>query len=177
MEIKQYLTPLERDALAEIFNISLGGAAKLMSEMISDEILLSVPNLELITPEEMCKFSSLQQSEICSIEQKFSGGLGAGMALLLFQKESSLKIIQMMMKDYATMDDVSHFEKDALSEIGNIILTSVLSTLANLAHRDIETQIPEFFVGKYESLIQASLDRKKKKIPFYWYASITKSKD
>ncbi len=153
------LTDLERDALAEIFNISLGAAASLLSEMISDEILLSVPSLKLITTEQLNEVEDLTDQDICAIEQKFEGGLGKGAALLLFKKKSSLQIVQMMIKDYVSIDEVSQFEKDALSEIGNIILNSILSTLADLGSMRIETQIPEFFVGQYQTVFRENFEK------------------
>lgn len=153
------LTDLERDALAEIFNISLGAAASLLSEMISDEILLSVPSLKLITTDQLNEIEDLTNQDICVIEQKFEGGLGKGAALLLFKKKSSLQIVQMMIKDYVSIDEVSQFEKDALSEIGNIILNSVLSTLADLGTLRIETQIPEFFVGQYQAVFRENFEK------------------
>ncbi|GBF51501.1 chemotaxis protein CheC [Leptospira ryugenii] len=147
------LTELEADALNELFNISLGGAAKLLSEMISNEILLTVPGLKLITFDDAIKMDNLIDRDVCSIKQNFKGGLGNGSAFILFHKTSSLEIVRMMMKDYVETNEVSHFEKDALSEIGNIILNSILSTLAKMAQKKIETFLPEFNVGKYQEMI------------------------
>ncbi|XDD42614.1 chemotaxis protein CheX [Leptospira sp. WS60.C2] len=146
------LTELERDSLCELFNISLGGAAKLMSEMISDEILLTVPSLRLITKTEARNFENLAEKEVCTVEQKFIGDIGDGSAFLLFHKSASLEIVKMMMKDYVALNEVSQFEKDALSEIGNIILNAILSNLAKMSHYKIETRIPEFFTGRYEDI-------------------------
>ncbi|MCG6140215.1 chemotaxis protein CheC [Leptospira bourretii] len=148
-----FLTEIERDSLCELFNISLGGAAKLMSEMISDEILLTVPSLKLISTEEAKNIEYLANQEVCTIEQKFIGGIGEGSAFLLFHKSASLEIVKMMMKDYVALNEVSQFEKDALSEIGNIILNAILSNLAKMSDYKIETHIPEFFAGKYEDLL------------------------
>ncbi|MCZ8156605.1 MAG: chemotaxis protein CheX [Leptospira sp.] len=148
------LTELEQDAINEIFNISLGGAAKLLSEMISNEILLTVPSLRIVKLEEALHIESLKNFQVCSIEQKFTGGLGEGSAFILFHKDSSLEIVRMMMKDYVEINEVSHFEKDALSEIGNIILNSILSNLAKMSEKKIETEIPEFFLGEYEEVLK-----------------------
>ncbi|TGM37312.1 chemotaxis protein CheX [Leptospira biflexa] len=148
-----HLTELEQDSLCELFNISLGGAAKLMSEMISDEILLTVPSLKLITKAEARNFENLAYQDVCTVEQKFIGDIGNGSAFLLFHKSASLEIVKMMMKDYVALNEVSQFEKDALSEIGNIILNAILSNLAKLSHYKIETHVPEFFSGKYEEIL------------------------
>lgn len=147
------LTEIERDSLCELFNISLGAAAKLMGEMISDEILLTVPSLKLISTEEAKKIEYLANQDVCTIEQKFVGEIGDGSAFLLFHKSASLEIVKMMMKDYVALNEVSQFEKDALSEIGNIILNAILSNLAKLSDYKIETHVPEFFAGKYEDLL------------------------
>ncbi|MDF3820695.1 chemotaxis protein CheC [Leptospira sp. 96542] len=151
-----YISNLEKDSLCELFNISLGAAAKLLSEMVSDEILLTVPTLNLITSEEALSLQNLKNRDVCTIDQKFVGGLGDGSAFLLFHKSSSLEIVKMMLKDYIPINEVSQFEKDALSEIGNIILNSILSNLAKISELKIETRVPIFFSGKYEEVINSN---------------------
>lgn len=42
------LTDLQRDALLEIFNIGVGNAANSMSQLINEEIRLSVPKLQIV---------------------------------------------------------------------------------------------------------------------------------
>ncbi|NRA85529.1 MAG: chemotaxis protein CheC, partial [Gammaproteobacteria bacterium] len=41
-----------RDTLSELFNIGMGKAANSLSEMLSDEIILTVPQLECMSYEE-----------------------------------------------------------------------------------------------------------------------------
>lgn len=171
------LSELQRDSLSELFNISLGGAAKLMSEMISDEILLTVPSLKLITIEEALQFESLTSKEVCTIEQKFIGDLGKGSAFLLFNKDASLEIVKMMIKDYVAINEVSQFEKDALSEIGNIILNSVLSNLSKMSSLHIETNVPEFFSGKYEDIFGDDIESRPNSILLVFIDYKLKGKD
>ena len=43
------LTDLERDALAELSNISMARAASSLRQMIKNEVLLAVPSVEILT--------------------------------------------------------------------------------------------------------------------------------
>lgn len=42
------LTPLEQDALTELFNIGVGYAASAMNELLNEELRLSVPSIEVL---------------------------------------------------------------------------------------------------------------------------------
>ena len=46
------LTDLERDALAELSNISMARAASSLRQMIKNEVLLAVPSVEILTSAE-----------------------------------------------------------------------------------------------------------------------------
>ena len=43
------LDDLQRDALGELFNIGVGRAANALSQIVSSEVMLSVPNVDLVT--------------------------------------------------------------------------------------------------------------------------------
>ena len=42
------LTPLEIDALTEIFNIGIGRAAKSLNQMVSQTVDLTIPEIEIL---------------------------------------------------------------------------------------------------------------------------------
>ncbi len=42
------LNPMQKDALTEIINVYIGKAASMLSEMVNQRVILSVPEVELI---------------------------------------------------------------------------------------------------------------------------------
>jgi chemotaxis protein CheC len=47
------LTALEKDALAEAFNVALGAASATFAEVVQTEVQMSVPAVDLLTREEL----------------------------------------------------------------------------------------------------------------------------
>ena len=118
------LTDLERDALAEIFNISVGMAANVLSQMVSEEVGLSVPVVELTT-QQLAKHRYLAQEKraLCAVHQIYSGVVTTE-AVLMFPE----------------------------AEIGNIILNAVISGLSSTLNLTFEGSLPSVNVVTSENI-------------------------
>ena len=74
------LTALEKDALAEAFNVALGAASATFAEVVQTEVQMSVPAVDLLTREELiARLASLPDSaanrKLVSIAQDFASGI------------------------------------------------------------------------------------------------------
>jgi chemotaxis protein CheC len=153
------LSELQLDALAEAFNLSLGEAAEVFSQLISEEVVLSVPVVELIDRADLSvKLAPLQNARgndrVCGITQQFVGGNGFQTStVLLFPEGGSLEIVRRMLGDETSAESITELEQDALAEVGNIIINGCMSSLANLFHRELLGTIPEVQVSSGEALV------------------------
>ena len=135
------------DALAEMMNLGVGHAAALLSEMISDEIELSVPSVTFMGEEDLKKLIAGEMpGGAVSIRQTFSGDM-SGAASLFFLEESSAPLVRMLLDDSLTVEDVLELEAEALSELGNIIINGCLGTVANQLGTTLAIDLPEFSKG------------------------------
>jgi len=136
------------DALTEAFNLSLGEAASTFSAIVREEIELSVPTIELVSREELThRLESAQPAgtteRLCRINQRFAAAVGFQTdALLLFPEHGSLEIVLRMLGDDAAIEHITELEQDALAEIGNIIINSCMSSLANLFGTEMYGSLP-----------------------------------
>ncbi|WP_374496007.1 chemotaxis protein CheC [Zoogloea sp.] len=136
------------DALTEAFNLSLGEAASTFSAIVREEIELSVPTIELVSREELThRLESAQPAgtteRLCRINQRFAAAVGFQTdALLLFPEHGSLEIVRRMLGDDAAIEHITELEQDALAEIGNIIINSCMSSLANLFGTEMYGSLP-----------------------------------
>lgn len=147
------LTPLQEDFLTELMNIAMGLAASSMSEMIDDEIRLSVPNIEFISRHDVVtKFFNQVDSELAGVSQKITGAL-AGELLLLFPSNKSLTVVEMMMQDRVSLEGMAELEQEALCEIGNILLNAVVSSLADNINESFECSLPTYVCGNSRHII------------------------
>jgi chemotaxis protein CheC len=134
----------EHDALIEIFNIGVGAAASTLSEMVGEEVSLNLPSLELLRGGDSGRRRDLAASRICAIEQRFQSIFGQGRVMLTFPELKSLQLISVLVGEQANLERVTDLEREALTEVGNIILNSCMATLSDMVGQEIETSIPSF---------------------------------
>ena len=152
------LTALHIDALSEVFNIGAGRAAASLSEIVSEEVKLSVPALEFRKCTEFNeKVLSLDQSQLGVVKQQFSGALNAE-ASLLFTEDSALEIMRDMMGSHISIEELAEFEQEAMCELGNIILNACLSAMSDMLNIQMESSLPSYTVCNAEQLIQDIID-------------------
>ena len=148
------LTELHLDALCEIFNIGAGRAAASLSEIVAEEVKLSVPSIEFRKCSELsAKVLSLDQSRLGVVRQRFSGMFNAE-ASLLFTEESALEIVRDMMGSQISIEELAEFEQEAMCELGNIILNACLSALADMLDIQLDSSLPSYAVASLDEVIQ-----------------------
>ena len=140
------------DALAEAFNLALGEAAASFAEIVQEEIVMTVPVVELLPRTELVSRLQLLPREgsspggkLCSIAQRFDrqqGGLSTE-AILLFPEHGSLEIVRRMLGDSSpSAEQISELEQDALAEVGNIIINSCMNSLAQIFGTEMIGTLP-----------------------------------
>ena len=142
------LSELENDALVEIFNIGVGHAAAAMSEIVNEEVTLSVPSITFLNRADAAALlgSKRDGDRICGVSQHYDGAF-ATEAILMFPEDKSLEIVRLMVGDSMPLDQLTEMEQEAMSEIGNIILNSCVGTLANLFDSELHGSLPVYHVG------------------------------
>jgi chemotaxis protein CheC len=135
------LSSIEIDAVAEILNIGVGRAASSLSQMVKEEIQLSVPHAEVLYGVAALEHLALKGDRMVAVREEFSG-LISGAAALLFPQSRSLDLVRMVLDEDLSPEEVAELEQEALVEIGNIILNGCLSSIADALTGEIETSIP-----------------------------------
>ena len=154
----EQLTELQRDALGEIFNIGVGRAAASLSQIVSDEVLLSAPSVQLLRGKEATT-SLLGQElrQLSTVSQSFSGPFDAE-ATLVFPETNALEIVRLMVGPHMSIEELSQFEQEAMCEIGNIILNACMSSLADLFHISFDSTLPLHRFGDPEAINIVQID-------------------
>ncbi len=149
----EILNEIQQDALTEVFNMGMGSAAASLSEMVGEEVELTVPEISFVNKEDAIRLLTVQNSgDVSGVSQGFSGPLG-GVAMLMFPIDQSLEIVRLVLQDTVSLDRLTEFEEEALCEIGNIILNSGLSSLADVFEQEMESSLPVFSQGSCEEVM------------------------
>jgi len=141
------------DAVAEVLNVGMGSAAASLSEMINDEVKLSVPGVEFVSRLDATKIiGEKAKSDVSGVHQSFQGAFG-GDAMLLFPEDQSLELVRaVLQQDDITLNDLTDMEQEAMTEIGNVILNSCLCSMADMFSEEIQGKIPEFVKGSLKQV-------------------------
>lgn len=137
------LKELEQDALTEIFNIGVGIAADVLSQMVGEQVRLCVPVVELTTQQQAKNYyMEREQRHLCAIRQTFSGEVTTD-AILMFPEENSLELVRLMVGSDLPLEQLTEMERDAMAEIGNIILNAVISSVSSTLGLTFEGSLPD----------------------------------
>ena len=142
------LSALELDALTELINLGVSHAANSLRELVREEVLLSVPSVNLISREDaISRVAGGATSGLVAVHQIFEGAL-TGRALLIFPETRSLELVRAVTGGDLPLEDIIELEQEALAETGNIILNGCLATIANMLERSLKMSLPEVLRGE-----------------------------
>ncbi|MBC3871185.1 chemotaxis protein CheC [Undibacterium oligocarboniphilum] len=146
------LSELHIDALSEVFNVGAGRAAASLSEIVGDEVRLSVPSVEIRKASDIDDTLMGPRSDrFGAVHQTFSGSFDAE-AILLFTEEHALEIVRDMMGSQISIEDLAEFEQEAMCELGNIILNACLSAMADMLNVPLNCSLPDYSVATMDEI-------------------------
>jgi chemotaxis protein CheC len=141
------LSDLELDALTELVNLGVSRAAANLSEMVTEQVYLSVPKVLMVSREQAIDIlNKSEPSRLVAVHQIFDGDL-SGRALVIFPEAKSLELVRAVTSADLSLEDIVELEHEALAETGNVILNSCLATVANLLDRTLKISLPDVLRG------------------------------
>ena len=148
------LSEIEQDALAEIANMGVSRAATSLRQLVSEQVLLSVPSVKIVTREAASQLVQRgDATSLIAVQQSFEGPF-SGRALLIFPQAQSLELVRSIVGGEHSLEDVIDLEEEALAETGNIILNACLATIANVLRRTMRMSLPSILRGDGDALFE-----------------------
>ncbi|RDI57344.1 chemotaxis protein CheX [Microvirga subterranea] len=167
------LTELERDALTELVNIGVSRAASSLRKMVGEEVLLSVPSIEVMNPHDAARLIGEREiDDLVAIQQQFEGAF-SGRALLIFPEATSLDLVRAIIGDDVPPDQIAEMEQEALAETGNVILNGCLATMANMLKRSLNISLPEVIRGDGARLFASSQESSNDGLVLFLYINFS----
>lgn len=152
--MRDYLSPLERDALTELVNIGVSRAAASLRQMVGRQVFLSVPSLEVVSRKDAVTLMAEREiGDLVAVRQDFAGAF-SGRALLIFPEANSLALVRAVTDGELGDVEMRDIEDEALAETGNIVLNNCLATMANMLQRPLEMSLPGVLRGEGGRLFQ-----------------------
>jgi len=135
------------DTMGELFNIGMGRAAKSLSDMVNEEVVLSVPNFKAVKYDEALElFNDITNEPVNAVEQFFDGQF-SGNAVLFFTNHSSRELVQRIIGEVPASQDLGDMEHEALKEVSNIILNACFGCIAEVLGCELHSGVPKIVAG------------------------------
>ena len=143
METKNFkLSDMQYDLLKELFNLGVGSAANSLSQLVNQEVVLSVPSIIMETPEQLANRLG-QEKDVFSVSQEMDGPFAMN-SLIVFSPEDSFDVVKLMLDPHLSDETLAELQSEAMSEIGNIVLNACISVIAEALGDNFAIQLPVF---------------------------------
>lgn len=131
------LSSFQLDALKEVANIGAGNSATALSILLQTKIDMAIPNLNLI--EFNTVLDNYKENVVVAILVKILGDI-QGSTLYIFEEEIALNMISKL--TYQNEQFISEMGESVLKEIGNIVASSFMNSIADFTKLKITASVP-----------------------------------
>ena len=147
------LTDQQTTTLTEVIDIGVGRAGRILGELIGSTVKLHIPSVGLCQQDELSSCLSLaSNTDLASVRQHFSGSLD-GQAMLIFPCESGNDLARKLIGDDPSITSIDAEREETLTELGNVLLNSVIGSLSNLLSHRLDFELPIYCEGTLGSML------------------------
>jgi chemotaxis protein CheC len=146
------LTEYQRDILTETVNIGFGRAAASLSILVGQKVVLDVPQISILSIHDLSGVMSSMYSDLAAVEQQFSGGLHGDVVLIMDLDVASV-FIDLLSGGPGVSRQLTFSDREALLEVGNILLNAYIGSFGNLLKTQVNVSIPLLHMHSLEKLL------------------------
>jgi chemotaxis protein CheC len=149
------LSERQTEALTELINIGYGRAAGALSELTGRRITLEVPKVAVYPIEKISQaLREVLKGEVASVHQVFSGPV-SGNALLLLDQDAAILLNSLLLNSTVRSGRLRAAEREALTEVGNIVLNACLGVFGNLLQVQVTFAVPRLDVESVDGVLHS----------------------
>lgn len=151
------LTNEQIDALKELVNIGVGRAASMLNEMVDSRIILEIPYIKILSAADLQQELVQKFNHDCfaAVRQSFTGSF-SGVAELVFPTQSASKLVSVLTGENLGSPDLDAVKIGTLSEIGNIVINSVMGSISNVLKQHMNYALPVYLEDTVENLLTSN---------------------
>ena len=148
---------VEKDAIGEIMNITMGSAATAVSNLLSAKVWITTPTVTVMSAKDL-SFPELEPSIMVRI--KYIQGVSGQNVLVLKQNDVQLILDQLMGLPLEVTDDFKFDEMNisAVCEVMNQMMGAAATALSEIIDTTVDISTPEAIVEDSQKLISDLYD-------------------
>lgn len=159
MEFIEKFSQMHLDILKEVGNIGAGNAATALSKLLNKKIEMNVPNVQIVSFNEMMEMSGGAENIVASVFLRIEGDAPASMFFILSLEDASNFIRRMIGNEDFSFEKPPYDEMalSALQELGNILSGSYLSSLSDFTNLDLHPSVPALSIDMVGAILSFGL--------------------
>ena len=156
MDAIENLNSVELDVLKEIGNIGAGHAATALSQLMSEKIEMTVPNVSIVPFSKVSDHLGGAEEVVVGIFMKVFGDAPSKM-LFLFSENDAETLVNLVAKRNLPEEDLKDLEQSILQEISNIMTGAYLNARSKLTFLNLLSSVPAYAYDMAGAMIDSVL--------------------
>lgn len=137
------LNSTKLDVLREIGNIGAGNATTALSVMLNSNLRMEVPVVKVLGFNEIPDLVGGADTIVSAVLTHFKGEINGMTLFIMEMAEAKNLVFAMLGKEYPdNFNEFDHMDKSALKEVGNILMSSYISSISTLTNFKLRTEPP-----------------------------------
>ena len=129
------------DVLREIGNIGAGNAATALAAILDEKVEVSLPIVRITDFDTAVNALGGAEAMTVGVLLSFSGEAN-GMIMFLLHMEDAERIMSILLQGYEDGKEITEIKLSAIKEIGNILGSSYINSIATLTGLQISISVP-----------------------------------
>jgi len=139
LNISDYLTTMEQDALGEIGNISFGSSATALSQLLNQKVEITTPNVSVVLKS---KLSDEFPQPYVAIQVEYTTGF-SGVNVLVIQNSDAAIIADLMLGGNGlNPTDLGEIQLSAVQEAMNQMMGSAATSMSTIFNKRVDISPP-----------------------------------
>lgn len=157
MESNHSFAEFQMDVLKEVGNIGAGHAATALSTLIDKPVDMLVPNVRMVPFEEIAESVGGAEHVVIAIFLRVEGETPGNLFFILSMESSKKLLHNLLGIEVLDEESFTEMELSALSEIGNILAGSYLSSLADFTKLNMAPTVPSLSIDMAGAILSYGL--------------------
>ncbi len=152
------LSSQQLEQLQVILHAGVKKAGDVLNTMLRSPVELSMPDIQVVQHQQLAQLHMLSaQEKLDMVSLGFKSKL-SGLAVLAFAPDSASRMVEILTGRRAMNPNEPAIRIAAITEVGNILLSAVLGSIANtLQHNLLYTTTPTYIEERLAHVLQADL--------------------
>lgn len=150
---KHKLTNMEIDVLREIGNIGAGNATTSLAVLLNSNLRMEQPVVKMLDFDDIAELIGGPDVVVIAVLTHFEGDIKGMTLFVLEQEEAGNLAASMLNNQYDVNHEFDMMDRSAITEVGNILMSSYLSSIETLTNLTFHIDPPMMCVDMAGSVL------------------------